>query len=128
MSRAARIPLRMLAHGRAGDKDGVLNLSVIARDEALYPHLRREVTAARIRARFVEAGAARVRVRRYELPRIGALNFIIYGVLGGDINRSQLLDKHGKTLIYLALDMSVPAPARFHPPSSKRRRASTQED
>lgn len=128
MSRSARIPLRMLAHGRAGDKDGVLNLSVIAREAADYPHLRREVSAARLRARFVEAGAANPRVRRYELPEIGALNFVIHGALGGDVNSSQLLDKHGKTLSYLALDMPVRAPARFHPSSSERRRTSIQED
>lgn len=110
MSRAARVPLRRLAHGRAGDKDGVLNVSVIAKHEHLYPHLRREVTAARVQAVFAQAGAPRARARRYELPAIGALNFVIHGALGGDVNRSQLLDKHGKSLAYLALDMIIRAP------------------
>lgn len=112
------IPLRILAHGRAGDKNGVVNISVIAFRESLFEYLREQVTVSRVRARFRPFGA--VRVRRYELPHLGALNFVIHGALGGDINSTLRLDKHGKSLLYIVLDMPVPAPGEQFLPQSAR--------
>ncbi len=50
-------------------------------------------------------------VRRYVLPKFGALNFVLEGVLDGGVNESLNLDAHGKTLAFLLLSMEVEVPA-----------------
>ena len=47
-------------------------------------------------------------VRRYELPRLWALNFVIEGVLGGGVTRSLRIDPHGKALSALMLTIDLP--------------------
>ncbi|MFC7736442.1 hypothetical protein ACFQX4_11405 [Roseomonas sp. GCM10028921] len=97
--------LRDLAHSRAGDKGDISCISVIARDPADYPLLLREVTAERVRAHFT--GIVRGEVRRYELPGIGALNFVLEGALGGGVTRSLALDAHGKCLASKMLEIEL---------------------
>lgn len=98
--------LRDIAHSRTGDKGNTSNISVIAFDEAHYPHLAAHVTTERVRAHF--AGIVRGEVERYELPLIGALNFVLTGTLGGGVTRSLALDAHGKGLSSALLDMDIP--------------------
>lgn len=98
--------LRELAHSRTGDKGDTSNISLIAYDAADYPLLARHVTAERVRAHF--AGIVRGEVTRYELPRLGALNFVLQGALGGGVTRSLALDAHGKSLSSALLSMQIP--------------------
>jgi hypothetical protein len=98
--------LRALAHSRTGDKGDISNISLIAFDAADYPRLVRHVTAARVRDHF--AGIVRGEVVRYELPLIGALNFVLTGALGGGVTRSLALDAHGKSLSSALLDLDIP--------------------
>ncbi|HEU4721487.1 MAG TPA: hypothetical protein VFS59_09000 [Gemmatimonadaceae bacterium] len=98
--------LREVAHSRTGDKGDTSNISVIAYDAADYPLLVRHVTAERVRAQF--AGVVRGEVTRYELPRLGALNFVLEGALGGGVTRSLALDAHGKGLSSALLAMEIP--------------------
>ena len=39
-------------------------------------------------------------VRRYVLPKLGAMNFVLENVLDGGVNDSLNLDSHGKTLAF----------------------------
>jgi len=89
-------PLHDIAHGRAGDKGDTSNISVIAYREEEWPLLLTEVTAEKVEALFARFGP--VRVRRYELPNLHALNFVIENALGGGVNASLAIDRHGKTL------------------------------
>jgi hypothetical protein len=98
--------LRTIAHARSGDKGTTINISLIAFDARDYPRLVRLVTAARVKARF--AGIADGDVIRYELPAIGALNFVLFGVRGGGVTRTLALDAHGKSLSSALLDMEIP--------------------
>ena len=98
--------LREIAHARAGDKGDTSNVAVIAHDERDYPLLERHVTAERVRERL--AGIVRGEVTRYELPLIGALNFVLRGALGGGVTRSLALDAHGKCLSSAILDLEIP--------------------
>lgn len=102
--------LREIAHSRTGDKGNVSTISVIAFDEADYPFIVEHVTAARVAALF--AGIVTGPVARYELPTLGALNFVMRGALGGGVTRSLALDAHGKGLSSALLDLDLPAPAR----------------
>lgn len=103
--------LRSIAHSRSGDKGDVSNISVIAYDPADYDHLRREVTAERVKAHL--GAVVRGTVERYELPAIGALNFVLHQALGGGVTRSLALDAHGKCLSSCLLEMEIaPLPGR----------------
>lgn len=100
--------LRALAHARAGDKGNIVNISVIAYDRADYERLVRHVTAARVHERL--ADFVRGDVVRYELPQLGALNFVATNALGGGVTRSLALDAHGKSLSSALLGMEIPEP------------------
>ena len=47
-------------------------------------------------------------MRRYELPRLRALNFVIESALGGRVTRSLTIDPHGKSLSALMLTITLP--------------------
>ena len=100
--------LREIAHSRTGDKGNTSNISVIAYDPRHYPLLLEQVTAARVKAHF--AGVVEGCVVRYELPGIGALNFVMSQTLGGGVTRSLALDAHGKSLSSALLDLEIEAP------------------
>ena len=46
-------------------------------------------------------------VVRYQLPQLAAMNFVIYGALGGGVTRSLSLDPHGKSLSSHLLDIEI---------------------
>jgi hypothetical protein len=97
--------LRQIAHARTGDKGETCNISLVAFDARDYARLVEQVTAERVRALF--AGIVRGDVRRYELPQLGALNFVMTRALGGGVTRSLALDAHGKGLSSLLLDLDI---------------------
>lgn len=94
-----------IAHSRTGDKGDTSNISVIAFHREDYPLLVEKVTAEKVAAHF--AGIATGPIRRYELPNLGALNFVIEGALGGGVTRALTLDAHGKSLSSLMLDLEI---------------------
>ncbi len=100
--------LRDLAHARAGDKGDISNISVIAHDIADFDWIRQHVTEAAVAAHF--AALLTGLVTRYELPQLGALNFVMQGALGGGVTRSLALDAHGKSLSSSLLEMELPPP------------------
>ncbi|MDE2517066.1 MAG: hypothetical protein KGL12_13645 [Rhodospirillales bacterium] len=95
-----------IAHARAGDKGNISNISVIAYDEAGWAILRRALTEQRVLAAFAHITAGPV--RRYELPKLRALNFVIENALGGGVTRSLAIDPHGKSLSALMLTIALP--------------------
>src|SRR5512132_3793909 len=90
-----KIPLSRIAHGRSGDKGDTANVGIIAFDERHYPILVREVTAERVKAHL--GGYVQGTVERFELPNLGALNFLLHGALGGGGTLSLRVDAQGKT-------------------------------
>jgi len=97
--------LREVAHSRTGDKGNISNISLIAYRMEMYPLLKEQVTAERVKAWFQEI--VQGEVRRYELPKIGALNFVLFDALAGGVTRSLALDRHGKSLSSALLDMEI---------------------
>ena len=95
-----------IAHSRSGDKGDTVNISVIAFHPDQYPLLEKHVTAERVRERFREI--VRGDVVRYELPNIGALNFVMRRALGGGVTRTLAIDIHGKSLSAAMLDLEIP--------------------
>ena len=97
--------LRDIAHSRTGDKGDTCNVSVIAYELRDYERIKAEVTAARVRALF--ARVVQGEVVRYELPQLGALNFVMTRALGGGVTRSLALDAHGKSLSSALMNLEI---------------------
>jgi len=102
-----RIPLSRVAHARSGDKGDTANIGIIAYKPEHYPLLAREVTAERVKAHFGDL--VRGRVERFELPNLGALNFLLHEALGGGGTLSLRIDAQGKTLSAALLKMEIEA-------------------
>ena len=97
--------LRDVAHSRTGDKGNTSNISVIAYRAEDFPLICKLVTEERVQTQL--AGLNPARVTRYELPKLGALNFVTAGALDGGVTRSLALDAHGKALSSILLDMDL---------------------
>lgn len=95
-----------IAHSRTGDKGDISNISVIAYDPKNYEFLKENVTAEKVKKYFT--GIVNGDVVRYEIPSIGALNFVMQQALGGGVTRSLALDPHGKCLASALLAMDLP--------------------
>lgn len=91
-----KIVLSRIAHARSGDKGDTSNIGIIAYDPRHYQILEREVTADRVKHFFGEM--VKGKVERYELPNLGALNFLMHEALGGGGTLSLRIDAQGKTL------------------------------
>jgi hypothetical protein len=102
-----KIPLARVAHCRSGDKGDLANIGVIAYEERHYPVLVREVTADRVKAFFGDR--VKGRVERFELPNVGALNFVMHEALGGGGTVSLRVDAQGKTLGAALLRLEIEA-------------------
>ena len=100
-----RVQLTKLAHARSGDKGDTANVGLIALRDEYYPVLVREVTAARVKRHF--KGICKGEVDRFELPNLGALNFLLHESLGGGGTLSLMTDAQGKTFSTALLRMEI---------------------
>ena len=94
-----------LAHCRAGDKGNTSILSLIAYCADDYATLVEQVTAEAVAAHL--QGIVQGEVRRYELPRLNALQFVCERSLAGGVTTSLALDAHGKSLSSALLEMTI---------------------
>jgi len=100
-----KVQLTRLAHARSGDKGDTANIGLIALSDELYPILMREVTAERVKQHF--KGICHGEVERFELPNLGALNFLLHESLGGGGTLSLMTDAQGKTFSTALLRMEI---------------------
>lgn len=109
------VPLHGVAHGRAGDKGNRLNVSIMPYDPAAFTILANQLTEKVVLALYAHRGASCV--KRYDLPLLPAMNFVIDDVLEGGVNGSLNLDGHGKSNSFILLAMPVEVPAKYvrHP-------------
>jgi hypothetical protein len=104
----ARLQLRELCGYRAGDKGDIANVAIFADDDETYAVICREATAVRVKEHF--GAMVRGRVDRYEAANVRALNFVMYGALGGGGPRSLRADSLGKTLGGALVRMEIEVP------------------
>jgi hypothetical protein len=100
-----KIKLVDIAHARSGDKGDAANIGLIAKDEKDYPLLEKYVTADRVKAHF--EGICFGPVERFELPNLGALNFLLHKALGGGGTQTLRHDAQGKTFSTALLRMEI---------------------
>jgi hypothetical protein len=103
-----KVQLTRLAHARSGDKGDTANVGLIALQEKFYQVLVREVTAERVKKHF--KGICKGDVQRFELPNLGALNFLLHQSLGGGGTVSLMTDAQGKTFSTALLRMEIEIP------------------
>jgi hypothetical protein len=115
------VPLHTVAHALAGDKGNRLNVSLICYRPEVYPHLAEQVSEAAVAALFASRRPSAV--KRYDLPGLGAFNFVLDDVLDGGVNNSLCLDKHGKGLSFLLLSLQVRIPRHLVSPTTASREA-----
>lgn len=95
-----------LASGRAGDKGDVLDLTLVARDDAAYALLARALDAETVRRALnrVVPGP----VKRFEIPGLRALKFVLPQALAGGVYASLRPGLHWqKAAIWLLLDLAI---------------------
>jgi len=103
-----RVRLVDIAHARSGDKGDTANVGLIANRREWYPLLERIVTRDRVAAHF--RGMIDGDVDRFELPNLGALNFLLHGALDGGGTLSLKTDAQGKVFSTALLRMTIDVP------------------
>jgi hypothetical protein len=115
-----KIRLIDIAHARSGDKGDTANVGVIARRPEWYPFLQLFLTQQRVAEHF--KGAITGDVERFELPNLGALNFLLHGALGGGGTLSLKTDAQGKVfstaLLRMVLDVPDNVARRYNLPQA----------
>jgi len=101
------IKLAEIAIARSGDKGGGSNIGVMAKTPALYEFLETSLTADVVKDFFQEICFGEV--KRYELPNLQSLNFILEDSLAGGGTETFLTDAqgkcHGTGLLHLELEV-----------------------
>ena len=103
-----KVQLREICHARSGDKGFHANIGLIVYDKRHFELIRQQVTAERVKELFHDS--VKGEVKRYELPRMGALNFVLRDSLDGGATRTLSLDGYGKVLssVLLSLEVEIP--------------------
>ena len=95
-----------IAVGRAGDKGGVVDFTIVALDEPSYRLLEEKLTehiAATALARAMPG-----RVKRYEVPCVHALKFVVADALPGGVYATLHAGLHWqKSAISILLDLEI---------------------
>jgi len=115
----ARVQLTRIAHARSGDKGDTANVGLIALRPEFYSVIAEQVTADRVKNHF--DGICLGQVERFELPNLGALNFLLHQSLDGGGTLSLKADAQGKTYSAALLRMEIEVPDALlseHPLSS----------
>jgi hypothetical protein len=103
-----KVRLVDIAHARSGDKGDTANVGVIVLKREWYPLIARELTERRVADHF--RGVITGNVQRYELPNLGALNFLLHGALDGGGTLSLKTDAQGKVFSTALLRMLIDVP------------------
>lgn len=104
-----------LAVGRAGDKGDVLDLTLVARDDAAYARLARLLDAATVE-RLLDGAVAPGPVVRHELPGLRALKYVLPKALPGGVYATLHAGLHWqKASIWLLLDLRLDGDAVRRP-------------
>src|SRR2546423_14401111 len=107
----AKVQLVKLAHARSGDKGDTANVGLIAYKPEYYSILVEQVTAERVKEHF--KGICLGEVERFEIPNLGALNFLLHQSLDGGGTLSLKTDAQGKTYSTALLRMVIDVDERL---------------
>ncbi len=109
-----RAPLGLVAGARSGDKGGNANVGLWTRDDDSYAWLRGFLTVEKVRE-LIGAEAADLRIERFDLPRLRAVNVVVHGLLGAGVASSTRPDPQAKGLGEYLRSRPVDLPAALVP-------------
>jgi hypothetical protein len=105
------VALGTIAGARSGDKGGNANVGFWTRTDAEYAWLHAFLTTDRLHELLPEAEA--LEIRRFALPNLRALNFVVVGLLGEGVASSTRPDPQAKALGEFLRARRVPVPVRL---------------
>ena len=108
-----KVPLSRIAHARSGDKGDTANVGIIALKPEYYSILTEQLTVERVKVHFGEM--VKGDIERFEMPNIGAINFLLHNALGGGGTLTLKHDAQGKTYSTAFLRMEVDVADTFKP-------------
>lgn len=97
--------LHEIAYARSGDKGANANIGVIAYDVEGYNYLVNVLTEDVVKDFFKQLNIREV--KRYLLPNLNALNFVLIGILSGDKGATLRIDAQGKALGQAILELEL---------------------
>ena len=83
-----------VAYARSGDKGDVVNVGILALDDAAWERLERTLTPERIKAHFGDWLRGDVDV--FPMKNINAFNILLHNALGGGATKTLRYDVTGK--------------------------------
>lgn len=95
-----------IAYARSGDKGDVVNVGVLALDDAAYHRLQKALTPERLKRHFGEWVRGEVDV--FPMPNINGFNLLLHNALGGGATRTLRYDVTGKAFSTALLRMELP--------------------
>ncbi|KAM6477103.1 hypothetical protein HDV62DRAFT_238717 [Trichoderma sp. SZMC 28011] len=115
MGPTVSMPLGNLALGRSGDKGPNLNCGLFVHTAEVWDWFRSYMTISTFRGLIGRDWKDSYSIERVEFPKIYAVHFVIYGILGRGVSSSTLLDSRGKGFADYIRAKRVPIPQRFVP-------------
>ena len=106
------VPLGMICGARSGDKGGHANVGIWARTDDAYTWLSSYLSPSRLSTLLGREGEGRP-IKRYSLPNLRALNFVVEGLLGEGVASSTRYDPQAKGLGEYVRSRVVPVPIRL---------------
>ena len=97
-----------IVHARSGDKGGDANLGVWVRDFQAWEWLKSTLTVDELR-RLLPA-TRELAIERYELPKLGAINFVLRGLLGTGATSTLRLDSQARRSVNGCVRRSTKVP------------------
>ena len=95
-----------IAYARSGDKGDMVNVGVLALDDAAYQRLVTALTPQRVKAHFGDWVRGEVEV--FPMPNINGFNLLLHNALGGGATRTLRYDVTGKAFSTALLRMELP--------------------
>ncbi|KAF2098748.1 DUF1446 domain-containing protein [Rhizodiscina lignyota] len=98
---------------RSGDKGPNLNFGIFVRHADEWDWLRSFFSLSRMKELMGDDWREEYHLERVEFPKIWAVHFVIYGILGRGVSSSSRLDAFGKGFADFVRDKWVDVPVRF---------------
>jgi hypothetical protein len=106
-------PLGDLVLGRSGDKGANVNIGLFVHSAEQWDWLRAFMTRDRLQQLIGDDWQDWFYIERVEFPKIFAVHFVVYGLLGRGVSSSARLDSLGKGFAEYIRAVHVPLPERF---------------
>ncbi|RFU32914.1 hypothetical protein B7463_g3417, partial [Scytalidium lignicola] len=105
-----RIRLGDIALARSGDKGANLNCGIFVRKDIMWPWLQNYLSREMMMQLIGDDWKDGYFLERVEFPKIRAVHFVIYGILGRGVSSSSRLDNLGKAFADYIRDKWVDVP------------------